>query len=134
VGTAIGAAAGSALGGRHGTATGAGMGLITGTMVGAGQGAHAAADTQRAYDIAYQQCMYAKGNQLPHAYQRQVQPRVVYTQPGTTIYQEQRYYPSQAIRLRIRLHLQVRPHPRAELPVTPATPKSTPARPAMLWR
>jgi len=90
VGTVIGAAAGSLLGGRHGTATGAGMGLITGTMVGAGQGARSAADTQRAYDIAYQQCMYAKGNQLPQAYQRQVQPRVVYVQPGT-VYQQQTY-------------------------------------------
>lgn len=96
VGTVIGAAAGAALGGRHGASSGAGMGLITGTMIGAGQGAHSAADTQRAYDIAYQQCMYAKGNQLPQAYQRQVQPRVTYTQPGTTIYQEQRYYPQQA--------------------------------------
>ena len=25
-------------------------------------------DAQRRYDIAYQQCMYAKGNQLPGAY------------------------------------------------------------------
>lgn len=90
VGTVIGAAAGSLLGGRHGTATGAGMGLITGTMIGAGQGAHSAADTQRAYDIAYQQCMYAKGNQLPQAYQRQTQSRVVYVQPGT-VYQQQTY-------------------------------------------
>jgi uncharacterized protein YcfJ len=92
VGTVIGAAAGSLLGGRHGTATGAGMGLITGTMVGAGQGARSAADTQRAYDIAFQQCMYAKGNQLPHAYQRQVQPRVVYVQPAP-VYQQQPYQP-----------------------------------------
>jgi uncharacterized protein YcfJ len=92
VGTVIGAAAGSLLGGRHGTATGAGMGLITGTMIGAGQGARSAADTQRAYDIAYQQCMYAKGNQLPQAYQqqRQVQSRVIYVQPGT-VYQQQTY-------------------------------------------
>jgi uncharacterized protein YcfJ len=91
VGTVIGAAAGSLLGGRHGTANGAGMGLITGTMIGAGQGARSAADTQRAYDIAFQQCMYAKGNQLPQAYQqRQVQSRVIYMQPGT-VYQQQTY-------------------------------------------
>ncbi|HND25830.1 MAG TPA: hypothetical protein PK229_16020, partial [Rhodocyclaceae bacterium] len=29
---------------------------------------YAGADAQRRYDIAYQQCMYAKGNQLPGAY------------------------------------------------------------------
>lgn len=90
VGTVIGAAAGSLLGGRHGTATGAGMGLITGTMVGAGQGARSASDTQRAYDIAYQQCMYAKGNQLPQAYQRQAPVRPVYQQQQP-IYQQPSY-------------------------------------------
>lgn len=97
VGTVIGAAAGSALGGRHGTATGAGMGLITGTAIGANQGAMGAADTQRAYDIAYQQCMYAKGNQLPQAYQRQVRPvyqQPTYSQPGYQQPYQQAYPPA----------------------------------------
>jgi hypothetical protein len=65
-GTLIGAAAGSVLlGRRSGAATGAGMGLIVGTSAGASQGAISARDIQRRYDIAYQQCMYAKGNQIP---------------------------------------------------------------------
>jgi hypothetical protein len=66
LGTVIGAAAGSALGSRrNGTNAGAGMGLLAGTAVGANQGAMSSQDLQRRYDIAYQQCMYAKGNQVP---------------------------------------------------------------------
>jgi hypothetical protein len=77
VGTVIGAAAGSAMSGRHNqTGTGAGMGLIFGSAVGAGQGAAATQDLQRRYDIAYQQCMYAKGNQVPGTTYRQA-PAVV---------------------------------------------------------
>ncbi|HMW53536.1 MAG TPA: FAD-dependent oxidoreductase, partial [Rhodocyclaceae bacterium] len=40
----------------------------TGTAAGASDARYAGADAQRRYDIAYQQCMYAKGNQLPGAY------------------------------------------------------------------
>ena len=84
VGTLVGAAAGAAMGGRHnGAATGAEMGLLTGTMIGVGQGSMSARDVQRRYDIAYEQCMYAKGNQLPSmGYTR---PRTVapqYTTPA----------------------------------------------------
>lgn len=65
-GAAIGAVAGAAIGGNHeGAEKGAAMGLITGAAVGSKQGALATRDAQRRYDIAYQQCMYAKGNQLP---------------------------------------------------------------------
>lgn len=82
VGTVIGAAAGAAIGGRHdGAATGAGVGLITGTAVGARQGAFAAEDAQRRYDIAYEQCMYAKGNLLPRGAYRQP-PAVITVPPG----------------------------------------------------
>lgn len=67
VGTAIGAAAGamSSGHGHDGTGGGAAAGLITGSMVGAGESANASRDAQRRYDIAYEQCMYAKGNQIP---------------------------------------------------------------------
>lgn len=66
VGTAIGAVAGAAIGGNHeGAEKGAAVGLITGAAAGSRQGAWASRDAQRRYDIAYQQCMYAKGNQLP---------------------------------------------------------------------
>jgi len=71
VGTVIGAAAGALSNGGHGSG-GAGAGLVMGSLVGAGEGANASRDTQRRYDIAYEQCMYAKGNQVPgFAQQRQ---------------------------------------------------------------
>jgi uncharacterized protein YcfJ len=65
VGTALGAVAGAALGGHAGA--GAGVGLLAGTAVGASNGAEARRTVQQRYDIAYEQCMYAKGNQLPPA-------------------------------------------------------------------
>jgi hypothetical protein len=46
------------------TAAGAGTGLFTG-VVGASTGYGASWTIQRRYDIAYEQCMYAKGNQIP---------------------------------------------------------------------
>lgn len=67
VGTAVGAAAGSLSGGQGSTGSGAATGLVVGSMVGAGQSANASGDAQRRYDIAYEQCMYAKGNQVPGA-------------------------------------------------------------------
>lgn len=70
VGTALGAAAGAAIGaaaGHPGTgaAVGAGSGLLLGTATGAGAGQSASWTLQQRYDIAYQQCMYAHGNQVP---------------------------------------------------------------------
>jgi hypothetical protein len=78
VGTVIGAAAGSLMGGRHdrGGLTGAGAltGLIVGAAAGANRNAAADAAAQRHYDRVYLQCMLAKGNQLPGAVVRQVAP------------------------------------------------------------
>jgi hypothetical protein len=65
IGTAIGALAGAAVGGRSGAAVGAGSGLVVGTASGAGRAGATEYDVRRRYDIAYQQCMYAKGNQVP---------------------------------------------------------------------
>jgi len=62
LGAAIGAAAGSP---GTGAAIGAGGGLLFGTAAGASAGETAQVTVQRRYDIAYQQCMYAKGNQIP---------------------------------------------------------------------
>lgn len=75
VGTAIGATIGALAGGNHrGAGVGAAAGLLAGSMAGSSQGAYAARDAQRLYDIAYQQCMYSKGNQVPgYTYQR-IQP------------------------------------------------------------
>jgi hypothetical protein len=68
-GAAIGAVAGALAGGDRGAGTGAAIGTAIGASAGANQGAIAAYDAQRRYDIAYQQCMYSKGNQVPtHAY------------------------------------------------------------------
>ena len=65
VGTVVGAAAGAAMGGQQGSGEGAGMGLLVGTMAGAGAAQSSAYGTQRQYDNAYIQCMYAKGEQVP---------------------------------------------------------------------
>jgi hypothetical protein len=70
VGTAVGAAAGAAIGAAAGNpalgaAAGAGGGLLVGSAGGVGSSQHAAEQTQWQYDMTYQQCMYAKGHQLP---------------------------------------------------------------------
>ena len=65
VGTALGAAAGAAIGGGRGAAIGAGTGLVGGSLAGAGAAGSSMYATQDRYDIAYIQCMYAKGHQVP---------------------------------------------------------------------
>jgi uncharacterized protein YcfJ len=69
IGTLIGAGLGAAIGAAAGdpgmgAAIGAGSGLLGGTLLGADAGEAAAEDVQTRYDIAYQQCMYAKGNRV----------------------------------------------------------------------
>ena len=67
VGTVVGAAAGALVGGRSGAAVGAGTGLLVGSAAGAGAAGASARTLQQRYDIAYSQCMYAKGHQVPVA-------------------------------------------------------------------
>src|SRR5712692_1178738 len=72
IGTAVGAVAGATVGAAAGSpatgaAVGAGVGLLGGTAAGAGSAEGAQTSVQRRYDIAYMQCMYAKGNQIPIA-------------------------------------------------------------------
>jgi hypothetical protein len=72
IGTLVGAAAGAALGAAAGSpatgaAVGAGVGLLGGTAVGAGNAQGTSISVQRRYDVAYMQCMYLKGNQIPVA-------------------------------------------------------------------
>ena len=67
IGAAAGAIAGLLIGGgsHSGVGTGAGVGLLAGGLAGA-IGNHMQDSTaQSQYNIAYQQCMYAKGNQVP---------------------------------------------------------------------
>ena len=89
-GTLIGAALGAAIGAAYGDpGIGAGIGAASGLLVGTSSGANAGQasgyDAQRRYDISYQQCMYAKGNQIPGAGQRRS------SSPGTA--PRQGYYP-----------------------------------------
>lgn len=65
VGTVVGAVAGAALGGHEGAGVGAGTGLLVGSMAGTGAAQISAYGTQRSYDNAYIQCMYAKGQRVP---------------------------------------------------------------------
>lgn len=66
-GAVIGAAAGAALGGSQGAGVGAGTGLLVGSAMGSGAATGSAIDTQRRYDHAYIQCMYANGHKVPVA-------------------------------------------------------------------
>ena len=65
VGTALGAAAGAAIGGGSGAAIGAGSGLVAGSLVGTGIASNSMYGVQQRFDVAYIQCMYAKGHQVP---------------------------------------------------------------------
>jgi outer membrane lipoprotein SlyB len=71
-GGALGAAAGALIGAASGNvgpgaAIGAGAGLLAGTALAHNRAYGAGWEVQRRYDNAYQQCMYAKGNQIPAA-------------------------------------------------------------------
>lgn len=65
VGTVVGAAAGAAIGGGRGAGIGAGSGLVVGSLAGTGAAQTSAYGSQRRYDHAYIQCMYAKGHRVP---------------------------------------------------------------------
>ena len=67
VGAALGAVAGAVIqGGNHANVgTGAGVGLLGGAAMGAMNSAGKQNQAQMQYNIAYQQCMYSKGNQVP---------------------------------------------------------------------
>lgn len=66
-GALFGAAVGAMASGGSPSAAGVGaaFGGVTGAAIGSDQGNRSSYGTQRRYDIAYQQCMYAKGNQIP---------------------------------------------------------------------
>ena len=67
LGTAIGAAAGAAIGAAAGNpgagaAIGGATGLLGGSAIGANNAGAIQASLQQRYDVAYTQCMYARGN------------------------------------------------------------------------
>ncbi len=67
--TAIGTALGLALGAATGNGRAATVGAVTGGVIGGAIGANETArgeyGLQRRYNIAYAQCMYSRGNQVP---------------------------------------------------------------------
>ena len=65
IGTALGLALGAATGDGRTASFGAAGGAAIGSTIGANQSERANFSLQRRYDIAYAQCMYAKGNQVP---------------------------------------------------------------------
>jgi Glycine-zipper domain len=72
IGTVAGAAAGALIGAAvgnpgAGAAIGAGSGLVLGSAGGVQASGASAAILQSRYDMAYVQCMYAKGHQVPSA-------------------------------------------------------------------
>jgi hypothetical protein len=64
-GAAMGTVVGAAGSPATGAAVGAGAGLLGGTAAGAGRAEGSSYEVQQRYDMAYMQCMYAKGNQIP---------------------------------------------------------------------
>jgi hypothetical protein len=67
-GAAIGALAGAAISrSGQGAVAGAGLGGAGGAIAGTGTGSSSARTVQQRYDMGYQQCMYAKGHQIPAA-------------------------------------------------------------------
>ena len=88
VGTMVGAGLGALIGAATGNAgagaaIGAGAGLLGGTSIGANEGASSGYQLQRRYDLAYQQCMVAKGNQIPGVVHR---PTRAYAPPPRSNY------------------------------------------------
>lgn len=89
IGTAVGAAAGGLMGGHSGAGVGAGVGLIGGSLAGTGASEASGYTLQQRYDHAYQQCMYAKGHQIPMAarYAPRQQARQIPPPPPPSGYQ-----------------------------------------------
>lgn len=84
VGTAVGALAGAAIGGNSkGAAIGAGAGLLLGSATGSDSSRASTVGTQRQYDNAYIQCMYAKGHRVP------VPANMSYSPPARSTLQNQ---------------------------------------------
>jgi hypothetical protein len=81
----LGAAAGALFGAASGNvgpgaAIGAGAGLLAGSAMAYHPAYGSGWEVQRRYDNAYQQCMYAKGNQVP-AFEHQPLRRGRYVPP-----------------------------------------------------
>ncbi len=111
-GALLGAVAGAAIGGHEGAGAGAGLGLLVGSANGAEQSRHSGYGSQKRYDNAYVQCMYAKGQRVPVPanynqrtpaarvqYSNEVTPQQNYAQQnyGQQSYQASPAYPPAAL-------------------------------------
>jgi hypothetical protein len=65
LGAVLGLGVGAATGSGRAATVGAASGGAIGAAVGANQSSYVGYSLQRRYDIAYSQCMYAKGNYVP---------------------------------------------------------------------
>jgi hypothetical protein len=88
IGTVVGAAAGALIGqGSYNPSAaagwGAGTGLLIGSTVGGGNSQVSSYSLQQRFDIAYMQCMYLRGNQVPGqvSYRRQTPTQPYANQP-----------------------------------------------------
>ena len=63
--TALGAGLGAAIGGGRGAGIGAASGALGGAGIGAVGSDNANMSIQQRYNIAFAQCMYSRGNQVP---------------------------------------------------------------------
>ena len=98
IGTLMGAGLGAAIGAVSGNAgvgaaIGAGSGLIGGTAAASGPAYASGWEFQRRYDIAYQQCMYTKGNQLPGVMRASQRSHVPPPPPPPGYYSQPSYPP-----------------------------------------
>ena len=99
-GGALGAAAGALIGAASGNvgpgaAIGAGAGLLAGAAMSHNRAYGSGWEVQRRYDNAYQQCMYAKGNQIPAAVEPgSMRSRYVPPPPPPRRYSSSGYMPS----------------------------------------
>ena len=87
VGTALGAAAGAIIGSAtgqagQGAAIGAGTGLLFSAPSTSNMAYASSWQMQRSYDMAYMQCMYAHGNQVPGMVVPRRQPVYSYPPPN----------------------------------------------------
>jgi outer membrane lipoprotein SlyB len=65
LGAVLGLGVGAATGSGRAATVGAATGGAIGAAIGTNQSSYAGYSLQRRYDIAYSQCMYAKGNYVP---------------------------------------------------------------------
>lgn len=93
IGGGLGAAIGAATGNpAAGAAIGGATGLLGGMSIGADNGAASSYALQNRYDIAYGQCMSAKGHQVPTYRQQPPPPRPVHYYPGPYYYPPPYFY------------------------------------------